>query len=796
MAANPTLPNVQGTSLVDRINVAIHLRRYLKLIGRRWWILVLSLLGFTGYKAKEAHDTPNSYRATSKLGFQLRVVAPHDNKPVVIDPTDSLYDTEIQRMGSRAVMARVDESLRGYSSKTSSKPKITKTEASKAQGAFLTMGVEGDDFEYVRAYVSSWARVFVSYKGEQANEALEKTSAQSKQDLERYLREWDKAREELRLFKEKHLITSGQDTGGAAQELLDRLTKELRDLETLRKRLENYTREELAEGKVDGGQSPPATPKVQPVTREDAPNTVDKLAAYRESNYSELKRRLRILEFRKEALTKDIKPKHPEWIKLMDEEKKLKEEMKIELESIEEKRLAQIAKLKQEEAGIKPEIERAKNEVSAKANINFQFSQLNEKEKTAKESVDRSRLALQSIEATPMNQEVFTIIDEGVGNPDPIGPNRVKIILNGLLIGLAVGVGLIYLLHRLDDRLDLAEDIEAELEEPVLGQVPQMEPGIKQDGCLLVTKLDQHNMFAESIRGVRSAVLFSAQGASRKVMLISSAVPGDGKTTFTVNFAATLAGAGHKVLLVDADLRRGNIHNYFGKDREPGLTEVLQGAVHWDDVVHETEIKTLQIVNSGKLPANPGELLMGPVAREFILEARREYDYVLFDCPPLTAIDDTFCLLPFSDGLLFVIKAGQTSMRFAKNALASVRQRGAEIIGLVLNGITADNPYYYYNYYYHAYYTSEQTKATADGTAVQPATKMASRRRQRVPSIDTAARERAGAPPQAADAAEEERRKAQDFKARRSIHKEQASKLSGRPSGDADKSDSSEVGSS
>jgi Mrp family chromosome partitioning ATPase len=172
------------------------------------------------------------------------------------------------------------------------------------------------------------------------------------------------------------------------------------------------------------------------------------------------------------------------------------------------------------------------------------------------------------------------------------------------------------------------------------------------------------------------------------------------------------------------------------------------------------------------LPSNPGELLISPVTREFIEEAKREYDHILFDCPPLTAIDDTFCLLNLADGLLFIVKAGQTSMRFAKNALMAVRQRGADIIGVVLNGITTDHPSYYYNYYYHAYYNKELTP-TNTSSQVKPAKKMAERRRK-IPSIDIEAQARAGQMASSDDVTAEERKKAEQFKARRAAQRHPA----------------------
>jgi len=110
-------------------------------------------------------------------------------------------------------------------------------------------------------------------------------------------------------------------------------------------------------------------------------------------------------------------------------------------------------------------------------------------------------------------------------------------------------------------------------------------------------------------------------------------------------------------------------------------------------------------MRAGERPSNPSELLIGPATKDLIMELRRQFDYVIFDCPPLTAIDDTFSIAAYLDGLFFVVRAGKTSMRFAKMGINTIHQRGAPILGLIVNGVSIDNPYYYYTtYYYSSYY--------------------------------------------------------------------------------------------
>jgi capsular exopolysaccharide synthesis family protein len=421
----------------------------------------------------------------------------------------------------------------------------------------------------------------------------------------------------------------------------------------------------------------------------------------------------------------------------------LQQDIEHQLDLIQEKREARIKYLEQQEAQYGAMKDQLLEDVQAKATINYEYDRLIKEEASLEKYLQDLQRQLLAFDKSAIDESQFTIVQQGIPQASPAMPNRQKIILQGFLFGFILGLGLVYFLHRLDDRLEIAADIEEALQEPVLGQVPQVETKALKGKQILITNLDQYSFFAEAIRGVRSAVMMGTQGGKKQVLLVSSAVPGDGKTTFTVNFAATLALAGHKVLLVDADLRRGNTHNYFKQPREGGLSEILAGEEHWDDMVKVTEVGTLSVITSGRLPANPGELLLSPILKQVIDEARGSYDYIIVDCPPLTAIDDAFSLVNFSDGLLFVVRAGQTSMRFAQAALAAVRQRGANLLGIVLNGITSDNPYYYYNTYYHSYYTKGADNQAL--SSARPGAKMPERRGRVAPdSISAKAKELSG----------------------------------------------------
>jgi tyrosine-protein kinase Etk/Wzc len=581
----------------------------------------------------------------------------------------------------------------------------------------------------------------------------------------------EKALSDIAAFQQKHNIISAQQMGDAAQKRLDAAIDEHQQKKKQRQLYENMTKEEFATSLEEGAKKATAGSRSKEGPATSATDTTDLLGSVGDTRYSELLLTLKTKQADQRFRSATLKPRHPFMVRLSQEIAKYEQQRDFILEQVETRRLAQVAGLKKEEASYEPLIEEYRKQVNDLRGIQQEYEALKSEETRIKNTLDNLRKQVDAVNMTSVYEEQIDIVEKGVGLPTPVSPNRGRMLLMGLMVGLAAGIGLIYFLHRLDDRLELAEDIEAELEEPILGQIPQMDLKSVSNGGILVTQLDPHSMYSESLRGVRSALMFGSLQQSKRIMIVTSAVPGDGKTTFAVNFALTLANAGNRVLLVDADLRRGSTHTFFNHQREPGLTEALEEELDWRDVVRsfDTNKQPLGIIHSGRLPDNPGELLISPACKRLIEEVRNEYDNVIFDSPPLTSIDDTFSLVSLANGVVFVVKAGQTSMRFAKNALAAVRQRGANVFGSVVNGIGADSPYYYYANYYHAYYAKESKGAVAAPHAggrkkrfEKPAQAVASG------SIQAAAQSLAGQPSSKRQIAAQEQIKVAQFKSRRS----------------------------
>jgi polysaccharide biosynthesis transport protein len=220
---------------------------------------------------------------------------------------------------------------------------------------------------------------------------------------------------------------------------------------------------------------------------------------------------------------------------------------------------------------------------------------------------------------------------------------------------------------------------------------------------------DERHAFLEAYRNLRSSLLYMAtQGKRPRVILVTSAIPGDGKSMTTANLAITMALGGSRVLLIDADMRKGLLHRRLGLEATPGLSEVLTATTHWKEAVRNTQIPNLTLLPRGNPSRNPGEMFLNKSMRDLIAELAREFDCVIFDTAPVMAADDVTSLAPHVEGVLFVIRANYTSARIARAALDLLYQREVSVLGLVLNGVqTTGGDYYYYRYKeYYADYKS------------------------------------------------------------------------------------------
>lgn len=302
----------------------------------------------------------------------------------------------------------------------------------------------------------------------------------------------------------------------------------------------------------------------------------------------------------------------------------------------------------------------------------------------------------------------------------PVGSGKATKLGLALFLGLLLGGGAAFMREHLNTAIRRNEDLEKVLQVPGLALIPRMQPRTKlaqrllprrtEDraeadpaGTGLVTVSNFRSPSAEAYRTLRTNLLFSQVGSTLRNTVVTSASPGDGKSTVSANLAVTYAQQGVRVLLVDCDLRKSRLHHVFNVSREPGLTQLLLGQAQAAEVMRSTPVEGLHFIPSGTLPPNPSELLGGGRMRKALDALSQRFDLIVIDSPPLLAASDAAILGAMTDGVLMVVRAGQTERGAAQKAMQQLQAVGARVLGAVLNDpdskAAAYGEYYYYDYY-------------------------------------------------------------------------------------------------
>lgn len=274
-------------------------------------------------------------------------------------------------------------------------------------------------------------------------------------------------------------------------------------------------------------------------------------------------------------------------------------------------------------------------------------------------------------------------------------------IIVGILIGLILGIALVFLIEYLDQSLKDPSDIEKELELPLLGVVPLIEA----EQALIEQSTDLTKSILEPFRALRANLKHIASTHELQTFMICSAVKGEGKTTLAANLAITFALDGKAVILIDADLRRSQIHTLFSIPKQIGLADYLMGTATVEQIIKPTPYPKLFVITSGERPHNPSELLGTVRFDQLIDELRAKAPIIIFDSPALLPVSDTLTMAPKMDCCVMVARALWTPLKAAKQAKNQLSRIGCHLFGGIFNGVSHGKNYYPYYYGYYGYYS-------------------------------------------------------------------------------------------
>ncbi len=290
--------------------------------------------------------------------------------------------------------------------------------------------------------------------------------------------------------------------------------------------------------------------------------------------------------------------------------------------------------------------------------------------------------------ASSLRENNVSIVERASVPVTPVKPQPVKNLVVALVLGLVGGCAFVLLRDYLDNTLKEQEDIEKYLKADCLAIIPKHDAA--GDGVV-----------TEAYRTLRASLHFNRERDHGNVILLTSSIPQEGKSTTAINLAKALAESGEPTLVVDFDLRRSSVHNHLRLYREPGLSDYCSKEMKLDLVMQSTKEPNLSAVTSGKLPPNPPALIGSTSVKRFLDECRERFTWIILDAPPIVSVTDPLLLAKLADMVLMVVRYNQVDRKLARRSITALRRTDARVVGVVLNGIDpkSDSYHYYYSYY-------------------------------------------------------------------------------------------------
>jgi capsular exopolysaccharide synthesis family protein len=305
-----------------------------------------------------------------------------------------------------------------------------------------------------------------------------------------------------------------------------------------------------------------------------------------------------------------------------------------------------------------------------------------------------------------LTDQSITIQERALG-AGPVPSQTVKYILLGVLGGLAAGIGLAFGLNYLDPSIRTIEQAEQRVGLGVIAAVPRIKAKAVSGGggAMLPTVVDRKGIVAEAFRTMRATLALVSGRDKNRVFLVTSAIPGEGKTFTSTNFAATLAQQDFRTLLIDADLRKPSVSKLlYNENRKPGLSEVLLGTATLDEAILQTKIENLSFLPAGGIAPNPSELLAQGRLREVLDGLRGRYDRIVIDSSPVLAVRDPLLLAPYVDASCLIVRAGYSPSKASAQAVRLLAEANVAATGIILNAVRQGSGAYY-AYAYRTYGT-------------------------------------------------------------------------------------------
>lgn len=489
--------------------------------------------------------------------------------------------------------------------------------------------------------------------------------------------------------RERILDTKGLSQSGVTRQLED-LSRALLDARARRAEAENMYNQ--VTGALKGGsdaalESLPAIQKHPLVQR------------FREAEVES--------EKRLNEATKRYGPEHPRLVAAESDMKSARENLRRQIQAVAQTVTREFENARANEAGLERAVAAARSEIQALNRKEFQLASLERDVATNRQLYE---MFIQRFKETNIQNDMHTtiarVIDPAVEPQSAVGPNQRLIVGLSIVAALLLGIALALLVERLDNTVKSSFELESKLGLPSLGVVQRTKTGRGQHLERLFLE-DAQTSFAEAIRTIRSGVMLSALDNPKKIVLVTSSLPREGKTTIAANLSFAL-GQIKKTLLIDADMRRPRIGQALsGQTSMTGLSELCTGEATLEQCVYPVAGTQVHVLPAGKIPPNPQELLASHRFAEIVRQLSERFDSIVIDSPPVQLVSDALVLSKVATEVVYLIKADETPYPLARQGIRKLRRASAPLVGAVLNEldvVKADRYYGEYSGYGKRYY--------------------------------------------------------------------------------------------
>ncbi len=503
-------------------------------------------------------------------------------------------------------------------------------------------------------------------------------------DLSKKLKASEKA---LQAYRDKEKLVDIKGVDSLAVKELDELTVELVQARRSRNEVETAYRQ-VTELK---GQPIQALESIPAVLKDKGLQNAKEIEGEAERKISELKKR--------------YGPKHPKMIAAIDELETANKNVKSQILNVVESIKKEYEIARNKESHLNSAMNRTKRDVT---DINRKESQLQALERDVEANRNIYEIFLSRYKETSAVSEMqpvnARVVDPAVIPSEPSKPKKELIILIALVLSLLVGTMIAFLIEALDNTMEDGQDVEAKLQLSLLGILPKLSIWLNKDVKVLRYFTDNlQTAFAENIRTIRSGILMSGLDEKQKVVLVTSSIPGEGKSMTAVNLALSLGQMGN-VLLIDCDLRRPSVREVFGLDaKDVGLSHFMLGTHTLEQSIHVFKKERLSVMPAGDIPPNPLEMLSAERFAKGLEALKKKFDHIVIDSAPAVAVSDAIVLSKLVNQVIYLVKADATPYQLAQEGIKRLEKVNAPIVGIVLNQVSPPKKSARYGHY-HGYY--------------------------------------------------------------------------------------------